>query len=104
MYAMTRKFAGKGAAELARLLAARKGDVEKAMKQQVPGLVSYHLIQTEDGCVSFTLCRDKAGTDKSLSVAREWLKANAGHLEIPAPAVSEGKVIAHVGADVAASH
>lgn len=101
MHAMARKFTGKGAKELARLLESRKGDVEKAMKE-IPGLISYNLIETADGCLSFTLCKDKAGADRSLVVARDWLKANAASLNLEPPAVSEGKTLVHLGADVAA--
>ncbi len=101
MHAMTRKFTGKGAMDLAKLLESRKGEVEKIMKD-VSGLISYNLIDTGDGCVSFTLCKDKAGADKSFALAKDWLKANAAHLELAPPTVSEGRVLVHLGADVAA--
>jgi hypothetical protein len=40
-----------------------------------------------------TVCRDKAGTDRSLEVARQWIKTNAPDVAASAPAVSEGSVI-----------
>lgn len=101
MHAMTRRFAGKGAKELARLLEQKQAEVQKLMKE-VPGLLSYNLIETADGCISFTLCKDKAGTDRSLTAAKDWLKANAGNLGLEPPTVWDGKVLVHVGADVAA--
>lgn len=104
MHAMIRTFTGKGAADLAKLLTARKSEIEKLIRD-VPGLVSYDLIETADGCQTVTVCKDKAGTDKSLAIARDWLKANAGHLGVSPPAVSEGKVQLYLRADVpAATH
>ncbi|SPH24603.1 hypothetical protein DEA8626_03654 [Defluviimonas aquaemixtae] len=97
MHAITRTYTGKGAAELTKLLIARKSEVEKLIGD-VPGLVSYDLIETRDGCFTVTVCKDKAGTDKSLAVAKDWLKANAAQLGVGAPAVAEGKVAIHLGA------
>lgn len=102
MHAMTRTFTGKGAAELVKLLISRKSEVEKLMRS-VPGLVSYDLIETAEGLLTITVCKDKAGTDKSLSLAKDWLKANAAHLGISAPVVAEGKVAVHLRSDVAAA-
>lgn len=100
MHGMTRVYSGKGATELAKLLIARKSEVEKLISG-VADLVSYDLIETRDGCISITVCKDQAGTDKSLAVARDWLKANAGHLGLGAPTVIEGKVVVHLGAKAA---
>jgi hypothetical protein len=102
MHAMTRVYNGKGATELAKLLTARKSEIEKLISG-VAELVSYDLIETKDGCISVTVCKDKAGTDKSLAVARDWLKANAAQLGLGAPAVSEGKVIVHLAAKTPAT-
>jgi hypothetical protein len=44
-----------------------------------------------------TTCKDKAGVEKSLAEARDWLKANAGHLGLAASQVSEGKSVVHFG-------
>jgi hypothetical protein len=43
-----------------------------------------------------TVCEDKAGTDESLRVAREWIGKNAANLGASAPTVSEGPVILHL--------
>jgi hypothetical protein len=43
------------------------------------------LIRTADGGVSVTVCRDKAGTEESLRVAREWIQQNAGHIKATPP-------------------
>jgi hypothetical protein len=102
MHGMTRSFKGNGATELANLLVSKKKDVEKLMGT-IPGLISYNVILTSDGCTTFTLCKEKSGTDKSLAVAKEWLKANAGHLGLNPPIISEGKVVVHIGSEVAAT-
>jgi hypothetical protein len=102
MHVVTRTYKGKGAVELAALLKSRKSEIEKLIGA-VPGIVSYELVETADGCYSVTVCKDKAGTDRSLEVARDWLKANAGHLGLAQPAVAEGKAVIHLGADVAAA-
>jgi len=69
-------------------------EVERLMRG-VPGFESYALYRTADGGVSVTICRDKAGTDESLRVAREWVQKNAGSTGVKAPTVAEGPVIVH---------
>ena len=101
MHVMTRSYSGQGAAELAKLLIARKSEVEKLIGD-VPGLVSYDLVETGDGCLTVTVCKDKAGTDRSLVVAKDWLKANAGHIGAAAPKVTEGKSVLHISAKAGA--
>lgn len=101
MHVMTRSYFGEGAAELAKLLISRRSEVEKLISD-VPGLVSYDLVETKDGCFTVTACEDKAGTDRSLVVAKEWLKANAGHIGAAAPQVAEGKSAIHIGAKAGA--
>jgi hypothetical protein len=39
------------------------------------------------------VCKDKAGADESLKVAREWIKKNAANVKTNEPVVSEGAVI-----------
>ncbi len=92
MHAVVRNYSGTGAKELFDLLEARKGEVESLIRS-VTGLVSYSLIRTGDGGISVTVCQDKAGTDESLQVARNWIQENAADLDTSAPSVSEGSVI-----------
>jgi hypothetical protein len=54
--------------------------------------VGYTLIQSGDGGTTVTVCQDKAGTDESIQVARDWVTANAADLGTPAPTVTEGTV------------
>jgi hypothetical protein len=95
MHAMVRFYTGQGATELFKLLEDRKEEVEGIMRE-VPGLVSYDLVKTEEGGMTMTVCADKTGTNKSLAVALGWLKENAAHLKVNAPGVSEGTVAVHL--------
>ena len=92
MHAVVRNYSGAGAKELFDLLEARKGEVESLIRS-VTGFVAYSLIRTGEGGISVTVCQDKAGTDESLQVARNWIQENAADLDTTAPSVSEGSVI-----------
>ena len=92
MYAVVRTYSGKGGKELFDVLEERKADVESVMRQ-VKGFMSYLLARTGDGGFSVTVCQDKAGTDESARVAREWVAKNAANTGARAPQVSEGQVI-----------
>ena len=46
--------------------------------------------------MSVTVCRDKAGTDASVKVAREWIAQNAAHIKAAPPALAEGETIVHI--------
>jgi hypothetical protein len=71
MYAVVRTYSGPGAKEFFDLLEKRKADVEAVMRS-VPGLVSYTLVRSEEGGMAVTVCEDKAGTDESTRLAKEW--------------------------------
>jgi len=92
MYAVVRTYSGKGAKELFDVLENRKADVESVMRP-VKGFVSYLLARTADGGLSVTVCQDKAGTDESVRLAREWVAKNAANTGAGAPQVAEGPVI-----------
>ncbi|MFO1142570.1 MAG: hypothetical protein U1E59_09290 [Amaricoccus sp.] len=95
MHVVSRFYAGPGAKELFDLLNERRADVE-ALLRGVDGLESYTLFWTDNGGVSVTVCRDKAGTDESVRVAREWIAQNAAHIKASAPALAEGETIVHI--------
>jgi hypothetical protein len=95
MYAVVRMYSGDGGKKLIDLLEARKSEVE-ALIRPVKGFVSYSLIRTADGGASVTVCQDKAGTDESLQVARDWIAKNASNTGASAPTVLEGSVILHL--------
>ena len=92
MHAVVRAYSGNGAKELVDLLEKRKAEVEKLIRA-VKGFVSYTLARSGDGGFSVTVCQDKAGSDESLRVAKEWIAKNAGNTGVGAPKVSEGSVI-----------
>jgi hypothetical protein len=94
MHAVSRNYSGQGAKELFDILERNAPEVERLMRA-VPGFESYALYRTPDGGISVTICRDKAGTDESLRVAREWVQKNAGSTGVKAPTVNEGPVILH---------
>ena len=94
MHAVTRTYSGPGATDLFdRILAS--DDVEGLLRG-VKGFVSYTIFRTGDGGVTITICQDKAGTDESLQVARDWVAANASDIGAGAPTVTEGPVGMHL--------
>jgi hypothetical protein len=95
MYAVIRTYLGPEAKQLFELLEERNADVEATLRK-VPGLVSYTLLNTGDGGTSITVCADKAGTDESLKVARDWIQKNARNINAKPPVVTEGPVIVQI--------
>src|SRR3954447_21424095 len=81
MDVVVRTYSGKGSKELFSLLEAHKADVEKLLRS-VKGFESYTLARSNDsdGGLSMTVCRDKAGTDESVRLAKEWISKNAGNI------------------------
>jgi hypothetical protein len=88
-------YSGAGGKKLIDLLEERKKEVEDLIRP-VKGFVSYSLIRTTDGGASVTVCQDKAGTDESLQVAKEWIAKNASNTGASAPTVIEGSVLLHL--------
>jgi hypothetical protein len=97
MHAVVRRYSGAGAPELFEEFARKQGSVEsleQAMRR-VPGLVAYTLMRTPEGGVSVTVCQDKAATDQSVQVARDWLRQNLSTSANP-PEVLDGEVLLHL--------
>ena len=94
MDVVVRTYSGKGSKELFSLLETHKKDIEKLMRS-VPGFESYTLARSSesDGGLSMTVCRDKAGTEESVRVAKEWISKNATDISVDAPKVSMGTII-----------
>ena len=95
MHAVVRNYSGAGAKQLFDLLEQRKAEVE-AVIRKVPGLVSYTMLRNGDGGVSVTVCKDKAGADESVKIARDWIQKNASNTRASPPAVMEGSVILQI--------
>lgn len=96
MDVVLRTYAGKGTKELFSLLEQRKSEVETLMRS-VDGFESYTLARNSngEGGVSMTVCQDKAGTEASGRMAKEWIAKNAGNIGLDSPTVSEGSIIIH---------
>ena len=92
MHAVVRTYSGPGAKELFDLLEQRMAEVESLIRS-VSGFHAYSLIRTGDGGVTVTVCQDKAGTDESVQLARDWIQQNASDLGTSPPAVAEGSVL-----------
>ncbi len=92
MHAVVRTYSGQGAKELFELLEQRTSEVEEIIRS-VSGFYAYTLFRTNDGGVTVTVCQDKAGTDQSLQLARDWIQQNAADLETNPPVVSAGPVV-----------
>ena len=95
MYAIVRYYSGAGAKQLFDVLERQKAEVEATLRK-VPGLESYTLVRSADGGMSITVCKDKAGADESVKVAREWIKKNAADVPAYPPAIMEGPVIVQI--------
>jgi len=92
MHTVIRSYSGSGASALFDLLESSKQEVESLIRA-VTGFVSYSLVRTADGGVSVTVCQDKAGTDESLQLAREWIQEHGSDLNVSPPTVTEGSNI-----------
>ena len=91
MHTVIRQYSGSGASELADQISSQAKGVEAAIRT-VPGVISYALVRTADGCISITVCEDKVGADESVKVAAEFIRNNCTVDSNP-PMVSEGETI-----------
>ena len=76
MHAVMRDYSGDGAKKLFDILEKRTAEVKEVI-MPIKGFVSYSLVRTARGGFSITICQDKAGTDESIRVARDWIAKNA---------------------------
>jgi hypothetical protein len=95
MYAVVRTYSGAGAKELFNLLEQRKADVEAVMRR-VPGLVSYTLVQSAEGGIAVTVCKDKAGAEESTRLAKEWIEEHSSELSSKLPTIDLGSVLVQI--------
>ncbi|HXE16392.1 MAG TPA: hypothetical protein VN632_04130 [Stellaceae bacterium] len=95
MHAVTRIYSGKGATELFDVLEKNKNEIEKLIRS-IQGFVNFYLVRTADGGFSVSVFQDKAGTDESVRVARDWISKNAANIGAKPPAVLEGLTVLHV--------
>lgn len=95
MHSVVRNYSGKGAKELFDVLEKNKAEVERLIRG-IKGFVSYSLVRSSGGGFSVSVFQDKAGTDESVRVARDWIAKNAGGTGAAAPTITEGTVIVHM--------
>ena len=62
----------------------------------IPGFIAYYWVDAGGGTMaSLSVFEDKAGADKSVELAHDWIIANAPNLFPKPPQVTEGLVVAH---------
>jgi hypothetical protein len=71
------------------------GGLERLIRS-IDGFVSFSLVRTAGGGFTVSVFRDKAGTDESVRVARDWISKNAGQIGAAPPTVAEGTVVLQV--------
>lgn len=96
MDVVIRIYSGKDSNALFSLLENNKSGIEEMMRS-IKGFESYTLARStnEDGGVSVTVCQDKAGTDESVRLAKDWISKNSGDVRASPPTVLAGSVIIH---------
>ena len=62
----------------------------------IDGFVSYTLLRTEDGGITLSVYRDRAGAEESTRQAQAWTQANISPAAQSAAEVSQGEVILHL--------
>ena len=96
MDVVVRTYSGQGSKELFSFLEKNKANIEKLMRS-VKGFESYTLARSSDSkcALSMTVCQDKAGTEESVRLAKDWISKNAADISAAAPKVSAGSIIIH---------
>ena len=77
-------------------IAARVNEELIPALREIPGFVSYELIDGGDGTlVSVSVFDDRAAADESTRRATAWVRERLAHLIRTAPTISAGEVVAH---------
>jgi hypothetical protein len=95
MHAVLRNYSGQGAKELFDVLERNKAEIERLVRG-IAGFVGFNLVRTSNGGFTVSIFQDKAGTDESVRLAREWIAKNGGNVGAAPPVVSEGAVVLDV--------
>jgi hypothetical protein len=85
--------------ELAEMLVNNREDVE-ALISGVPGVQSYYLVRTAEGCTTITVGDDESSTAASTEAAASFLREK-GASAAP-PTITGGEVLIHFGSTVRA--
>ncbi|HYW29345.1 MAG TPA: hypothetical protein VE824_06030 [Gaiellales bacterium] len=82
---------------LADLLASNRDEVEEVIRG-IPGVRSYTLMRTQDGCAAITVGDDEKATRATTDAAAEYLRRKSP--STPPPALLNGDVIVQLGAGI----
>ena len=85
-----------GMAGQAGRFAVLRAEIEKLMST-VPGLVSFHLIETPEGVATMVVCRDRAGCEEYTRRTARWMEGRLPDLAGRNPLTVIGEVIAETG-------
>src|SRR5215203_1157367 len=66
--------------------------LEETMRS-LPGFVSYHFVETDDGITTITITEDDRGTAESMGRAKTWMEENSPEHLPASPEVTEGHTI-----------
>ncbi len=92
MYAVVRRY---HSPQLIDELAQNQAAIEQIITS-IDGFVSYTLLRTEDGGMTLSIYRDRAGAEESTREAQAWTRANISPAAQSAADVSQGEVILHL--------
>jgi hypothetical protein len=85
--------------DLAEMLVSNRDEVE-ALITGVPGVQSYYLVRTAEGCTSITVGEDESSTAASTEAAAGFLRDKGA--SAPPPTIASGDVLIHFGSGITA--
>jgi hypothetical protein len=91
MHATVRRYKGIAPGAVAELTR-RRADVEAVLKG-VPGLVTYHLLKTDEGITSVSVYENQAGIEEANRRVADWIKQNMPTSIPNAPEIVMGEVV-----------
>ena len=91
MYAVIRAYSGNR--DLADTLAGRKEEIRQVIGG-ISGFKAYYLLKIAEGTTTISVFEDQAGAEESNRAAAAWLAENLPDLEVAAPYVTAGEVLA----------
>jgi hypothetical protein len=91
MHAVVRNWTGAGGRELADVLEKRGEGIVRELIATIDGFDAFTCIRTPEGCMTVTICRDKAATEEATRRAREWTSKNIAKVGLPM--ITTGEVL-----------
>ena len=91
MYAVIRAYTGNS--DLADKLAEHEEDVRRLISG-INGFKAYYLLKLAEGTSTVSVFEDQEGAEESSRAAATWLAENLPDLNVAAPYVTAGKVLA----------